>query len=224
MKRVSKSRRALLLDAGNTVVFLDHAAVGTIAGLSAAAVRDAEPEAKRRYAARLQESGDHEDGWRLFVRTLLETAGARGDLDVWVDRLREAHDELNLWRRVPDDLPRALRRIRETGWAVGIVSNSEGRLPELFDVVGLGDEFEVIVDSHNVGVAKPDPEIFHIALRALGVRAEDTVYAGDIPEVDVEGARAAGIEGVLIDPLGHYADFSPRHASVAALVDTLLRP
>ena len=47
---------------------------------------------------------------------------------------------------------------------------------------------------------KPDPRIFHIALDAMGIEAEDAWYVGDMPGIDVVGARAAGLHPVLMDP------------------------
>ena len=74
------------------------------------------------------------------------------------------------------------------------------------------------------GGPKPDPEIFRRALTRMGLRPEQALYAGDIPEVDILGARAAGMEAVLIDAGGHYRDQPqwPRLASVEELVTRLL--
>jgi len=215
--------RALLLDAGNTIVFLDHDAVADVLRLDAGAVARAEPVAKRRYEAALREGGSHTDGWRLFAGELARAAGAHGDVEGWVDALWAEHRHFNLWRRVPDDLPGALDRARDLGFRIGVVSNSEGKLPELFETVGLAGAFEVIIDSAIVGVRKPDPAIFAMALATLGCDAEQSWYAGDLPAVDVTGAKAAGLNAALIDPLGHYRgyDEAPRFHSVAALVEAL---
>lgn len=217
-------RQALLLDAGNTVVFLDHAAVAETVGGDADTLRMAERVAKDTYAQFLSEGASHENGWRVFMKTLLETAGVEGELEAHVDALEAAHEEFNLWRRVPDELVGALEDARAAGWVPAIVSNSEGRLVELFDKVGLEDMFEVIVDSANVGIRKPDPRIFEIALKTLNIKAEDAVYAGDIPDVDVEGARAAGVRAFLIDPNDDFPDYdeAPRLSSVRELVTSLL--
>ena len=59
--------------------------------------------------------------------------------------------------------------------------------------------FETVVDSHLVGVEKPNPEIFRLALKRMSLRAESTLYIGDLPEVDVKGARSAGLSAVLLD-------------------------
>ncbi|MFK8003827.1 MAG: HAD family hydrolase [Polyangiales bacterium] len=222
---VPVKRRALLLDAGNTVVFLDHAAVAATVGGDAEAVRMAERVAKDTYAQHLSEGASHENGWRVFMKTLLEAAHVEGDLEAHVDALEVAHEEFNFWRRVPSELVEALHDARAAGWVPAIVSNSEGRLVELFDKVGLEDMFEIIVDSANVGIRKPDPRIFEIALKTLGIRAEDAVYAGDIPDVDVEGAREAGVRPFLIDPNDDFPNYdaAPRFSSVRELVTSLLQ-
>jgi HAD superfamily hydrolase (TIGR01662 family) len=220
---------ALLLDAGNTVVFLDTDAVAGVARMHGVLVDGAvlsrvEGAAKRRYEAALASGAHHESGWRLYLTTLLVEAGAEEEqATALIGPLRAAHDELNLWRRVPEDLPAALERARSLGLRLGIVSNSEGRLPELFAHLGLGGSFEIVVDSAHEGVRKPDPEIFRRALARMGVDAERAIYAGDIPSVDVDGAHAAGMQAALIDPLGFYPEHasSRRFASVAELVDAL---
>ncbi len=216
--------RALLLDAGNTIVFLDHGAVADVLGLATEAVAAAEPVAKRRYEAALREGGSHANGWRIFAGELARAAGASGTIDDAVDALWAEHQRFNLWRRVPDDFSDALERARGLGFRIGVVSNSEGKLPELFEAVGLTDAFEVIVDSAIVGVRKPDPAIFAIALDALDCNADASWYAGDLPDVDVVGSRAAGLNAALIDPLDHYRGYedAPRFDSVAALVASLM--
>lgn len=221
--------RLLLLDVGNTVAFLDVGAVADVVrgeghAIDADVLAKVEGRAKRRYEELMARGVSHEEGWGLYLVTLLEEGG----LELSVARamiapLRRAHDDFNLWRRVPEGLGDAIDRIRERGVRVAIVSNSEGRLPELLERVGLTRHFETIVDSHHEGVRKPDPEIFRRALARLGVAAEDAIYLGDIPGVDVVGANAAGIRAVLIDPLGFYPDHEGESArSVAAWIDAYL--
>lgn len=223
---------ALLLDAGNTLVFLSHEAVADVVTshghpVDARVLAREEGVAKRRYEALMAAGVSHEDGWGLYLRALLESGGlAVEDARAMIAPLRRAHDAFNLWRRVPPGTAEALGRARASGMRVAVVSNSEGRLPELFERVGLGPHVELVVDSHHEGVRKPDPELFRRALARLGVRAERSVYLGDIPGVDVEGARAAGLEAVLVDPLGFYADYrdAARVESVAAYVAAVLGP
>jgi FMN phosphatase YigB (HAD superfamily) len=76
-----------------------------------------------------------------------------------------------------------------------------------------------------VGVAKPDPEIFHLALKRLGTQASDAVMLGDVPKFDVDGARAAGVRAVLIDPLNLHAHLDvPRTPDLGTFVEALLGP
>ena len=214
----------LLLDAGNTIVYLDHDAVGDLVGLTASAVQRAERPAKRHYAKLLRAGMSHADGWRIFIKSLLREAGAHGDLDEQVDVLRAAHERLNLWRRVPDDLPAHLERARLAGLRLGVISNSEGGVRDILNHVGVAHHFDLIVDSHEVGVCKPDPKIFEIALNHFGVNAHRALYAGDIVEVDVDGARNAGLQAALIDTLGHYEtyDAAPRFEKTCQLIAVLL--
>ncbi|MCC6523608.1 MAG: HAD family hydrolase [Polyangiaceae bacterium] len=221
---------ALLLDAGGTLVFPDFDAMAAVAAacghaLDAALLAAALPAALRSYARAVTAGASHEDGWTLHMLALLGAAGlAEREARALVPRLRAEHDRLNLWRRVPTELPAALGRARVAGLALGVVSNSEGRLAELFAAVGLGTCFDVVVDSALEGVRKPDPEIFWRACRRLGVAPERCLYVGDIPEVDLLGARAAGIPAVLVDPHDLHPEHEGRVRSVAALVDALLGP
>lgn len=220
---------ALLLDAGQTFVFVDHEAIrAALASLGhdvpAAALMDSQHQAHRHYAQRLQTGLPHEDGWMSFMQVWIELAGvAAADAPSAVVALRREHDRFNFWRRVPDDVPPALSRVRAAGIKLGVVSNSEGKLLSLLDRLDLSASFDVIVDSGVEGCSKPDPEIFWRACRRLGVAPERCVYAGDLPEVDVAGARRAGIAPVLIDSAWKYdAADAPRYRSLAAYIAELL--
>lgn len=205
--------QCLLLDAGNTVVFLAHDAVASVLRdeghhVPEALIRDAEGPAKRDYQRSLSAGGLHEGGWALFMEQLLTYAGLEAQTArALVPTLRAAHDAVNLWRRVPETTRAALGRLNDAGVALGIVSNSEGQLEALFDHLALSQYFRVIIDSGREGVQKPDPEIFHRALRRMSFTPEEALYVGDIPDVDVVGARRAGMDAVLIDPLGQFDDY-----------------
>ncbi len=222
---------AVLLDAGNTLVFLDHDAVADVvtshgAPVDGRTLARVEGEAKRHYEALLSRGVSHEDGWGLYLRTLLSSAGVPEHVAAqMIAPLRRAHDAFNLWRRVPSGTIDALARARAAGLRVGVISNSEGKLPELFARVGLAPHIEAVIDSHHEKVAKPDPELFRRALSRMSLVPERCVYLGDIPGIDVVGAHAANVAAVLVDPLGFYPDHraSPRAESAASWIDTMLR-
>ena len=133
--------------------------------------------------------------WGAFMATLVQIATE-------VDEARAAecvrvmwaeHRRFNLWRKVPDGLVAAVGELRARGVPVVVVSNSEGQLQTLFDNLGIGGAFDLVVDSHLVGVEKPDPRIFAPVLARFGVAAADALHLGDTWATDVVGARAAGI-------------------------------
>jgi putative hydrolase of the HAD superfamily len=88
------------------------------------------------------------------------------------------------------------------------------------DRIGLSSYVTCIVDSCDVGVEKPDPRIFRIALEASGARPETTIHVGDMYQVDVVGARAAGLRAVLLDEMGlHDGIDCPRVRSLTELAE-----
>jgi FMN phosphatase YigB (HAD superfamily) len=121
-----------------------------------------------------------------------------------------------LWYREAPGCRDGLAELASTGVRLGIVSNADGmigerlREREILQVgPGLGVAVECVIDSGAVGVMKPDPRIFRLALDAMGVDAADAWYVGDTPGIDVVGARRAALRPFLVDPLGlhHQADY-----------------
>ena len=213
---LARGVKLLSLDAGNTIIFLDHARVARWATsrgqvITAATLIRTEGEAKR-----LGEEGEMLDlewpgrdlpgarGWGKMVATMLHRADVPlATVASWLPDIWSAHARLNLWSIVPPDLVPALRAARARGIKVAVVSNSEGMLDELFVRLGVRDQIDVLIDSGIVGVEKPDPRIFQLALDAAGVTADETLHLGDSISTDVRGARASGIRVALIDPYGH---------------------
>ena len=170
------------------------------------------------------------EDWRVADRALAREVGLHGDA---VDAACAAIEDIYLG---DDWVPKsgvvdAMRSLRAAGLALAIVSNAEGTMARQLAghricQVGDGDgvAVEVVVDSTVVGVAKPDPEIFAIALRELGVAPERTLHVGDSVHFDVEGARAAGINAVHLDPYGFCpSDDHPHIRELAELTPTLVQ-
>jgi HAD superfamily hydrolase (TIGR01549 family) len=118
--------------------------------------------------------------------------------------------------------PGVISELRQRGFTLAVVSNADGRVPAAIAARGLAEHFAAIVDSHLVGVEKPDPRIFAIALEACGAEPADAVYVGDIYEIDVRGARNAGMTPVLLDPLCAYGEVDcARITALTELLDLL---
>jgi len=206
----------LCLDAGNTVVFLDHERLARACVREGfATTRDALLRAEGDAKAAL-ERGDGPDvdwsqaqvaaarGWGRVVGTMLRLAGLETErLGPLLDALWPEHRAHNFWSLVVEGLTPALDRLRASGVAVAVVSNSEGRLEQLFESLGILRAFDLVIDSGVVGIEKPDPRIFRIALDRFHTPPARALHLGDTFGPDVLGARAAGVRVALIDPHGH---------------------
>jgi len=99
----------------------------------------------------------------------------------------------------------ALRALAGNGIAMSVVSNTMRTpgtiLGQILERAGL-TAFKVMTFSDECGIRKPDPNIFHLTLRQLGVAPEHAVHVGDDPILDVEGAREAGMSVIQVAPDG----------------------
>jgi HAD superfamily hydrolase (TIGR01549 family) len=169
-------------------------------------------------------TGSDRDRAAVYLEALFRLAGVPATRMAEVSEcLRRMHGELHLWCSVHEHTHDALARLRAAGLRLGIVSNSDGRVDQALTAAGLRDYFDVVIDSSVFGTEKPDPAIFRAALEALDVAPEEALYVGDLYDVDVVGARAAGMEAVLLTPDGGRQNPACRTAaSIDELVDALL--
>jgi len=222
--------RTLFLDAGGVLVMpnwqrvsegLDRHGVAVQASVLAAAEHPAKRELDT--ADRIRTTTDDKRGWVYFHLVLAHAGITRSPgTDAALAELRTYHDTHNLWESVPEDVPEALARFRRLGLRLVVVSNANGTVRAKLTGVGLAPFFEAILDSQEEGVEKPDPRLFERALVRAGAAREETLHAGDLYEVDVVGARAAGIAPVLVDRGNLYPDADcPRVATLLDLADRL---
>jgi putative hydrolase of the HAD superfamily len=125
-------------------------------------------------------------------------------------------DSVEFESAFPDAAP-ALDALRAEGAQLGVVSNFSGNLEDLLRVLGLHPYFAFFVVSALAGVEKPDPQIFELAVQAVRVPKRDVVYVGDSPFHDVQGARAAGLDAILIDRTDRYPGFQGKR--IRSLLD-----
>ncbi len=139
-------------------------------------------------------------------------------------RLAERFKEINTWSRIFPDAREYLCALRDRGYVLGVVSNSMGLIEHQLIEVGLAPCFSFILDSHYVGFEKPHPEIFRLALERTGCAPSEALFVGDLYSTDIGGAQNAGLEGVLMDWVGAYPDAPvPRITSLPELDQTLSR-
>lgn len=139
--------------------------------------------------------------WVGMYSLLCRRLGIEEDAEVIAMRVYDAFGDAARWRAFGDVAP-AMARLRARGVRVGILSNWDRRLPRLLEGVGLTPLIDTIVTSAEVGLHKPDPRIFELACRRLGVEPADAAHVGDHYYADVLGATVAGLTPVLIDRKG----------------------
>lgn len=141
--------------------------------------------------------------WSEVYKTAFDELAIQ-DLDGGLaERLYERFTRYESYRLFPDAVP-TIERLREDGLTVGLISNFEEWLEGMLIEMEVAHLFDVMVVSGVEGVEKPKPEIFLAALERAGVLPEESIYVGDHPRIDVEGASAVGMTGVLIDREGRY--------------------
>ncbi len=209
---------AILFDAGGVLVLPDPTVLGPLLAYYGG---DPSIEAHRRahYRAMAVKSatGAGETFWHDYNAAYVERVGV-GQSDVEaaalaLERTRNAY----VWRWPIPESVAALQALHAAGDAIGVVSNASGQIAEVLlrsAVCQVGDgphtPVRVIIDSHVVGVAKPDPRIFDFALVHFnGIERSRIAYVGDSVTMDIGGARGAGLHPILLDPYGDHphADF-----------------
>jgi len=205
--------RAVFFDAGHTLLYA-HPDIGSVyseatatLGVRLAPERFAETfvpvfkETTKIYS-QTSTASDSQDVamWRDITRRIYDRMPALAGIafEAWFELLYRRFGDPAVWRFY-DDVETVLKDLRARGLKIGVVSNWDTRLKSICDGLGLTPLVDFIVISAEVGVRKPDPRIFRMALDKAGVRPEEAIHVGDLPEEDAEGARRAGLRAVLID-------------------------
>lgn len=214
---------AIFFDAGGTLIFPDRER--TLAPLKSRGItftqeqlHAAERTARQyRDASAINNSANtntDEQYWMIYYQTLIGDLAS--DAQLLGELVTEARRSSN-WTFVPPDVPGCLEELKRH-YRLAVISNSDGRISEVFARLKLSQYFEAIYDSGKVGHQKPSPIIFETALRGLNVPAAKSVYIGDVYSIDYSGAEGAGMRAIMIDPYGTYANNGvPRVQSICEL-------
>ena len=219
----------VFLDVGNTLISIDFDRVAEqlearALPATSEALRRAEAAARPGYSERVFVTGvpPNRSLFHWYLCAILEqTKGlsslSPAQLDDLVAEiapiLRPEGRASALWRMVMPGVPQALERMRRRGLTLAVVSNSDGTCATSLEEAGLLRYMNFVIDSAEVGVEKPDPRIFEIALARCGANPRRTLYVGDLYHADVVGARGASLHALLLDP---YADWPPLDCETAA--------
>jgi putative hydrolase of the HAD superfamily len=210
--------RAVLLDAYGTLIMLDRPVQRlreSVAARLGADVSRAQAEAAIRaeighYAAHCQSARDRPslavlrcDCAAVVMRQLGLSAGPAQSLEVLSDAIA---------LRAYPDASATLAMLRRRGLATAVVSNGDCSLADALEQNRLS--VDVVVDSATAGAAKPDPRIFQTALAQLALAPWQALHVGDSEHTDGEGARAAGIDVVILDRSSR-----PQPGTIASLLE-----
>ncbi len=241
MRFVNRGVSAILLDAGGVLVFPQPGlllpplfAAGVFPDVAALERAHYRAMVVQDLAATPPEAGTW---WRDYLTGYVAACGVPqercGEVALQIAEVTRGH----AWSYVGTGTTSGLRALAALGLPMGVVSNSDGTVEAELRQLGVcyapdghyppgtpyppdaGTRVGVVVDSAVVGVAKPDPAIFSIALNALGVPAGRTVlYVGDSLRYDVTGAVAAGLQPVHLDPHG-FCPLPSGHPHVRSLAE-----
>lgn len=204
---------AVIFDAGGVLVLPDPTVLAPLLSYFGAS-SETERHRRAHYAGMKAKSDADasESHWDVYDDAYVASVGVdpaeRAEAAEVLGRTRYHHT----WRWVIPESRRALDRLAEADVPMGVVSNASGQIEAMLRrhtcQVGPGRhvEMRVIVDSHVVGVAKPDPAIFDHALPAFGpLERQRIAYVGDSVTMDVAAASAAGLHPFLLDPYDDHA-------------------
>ncbi|MGQ4891255.1 MAG: HAD family hydrolase [Candidatus Njordarchaeia archaeon] len=119
---------------------------------------------------------------------------SKDDIDYAFQKLEEG-----VFCHVDEGVEEVLRRLKSMGLKIGLVSNAPGNFPiNVLRRHGLDRYMDAMVTSYMVGVVKPHPKIFKEILSKLGVKPEEAIFVGDVPEIDIKGAKNLGMKAILV--------------------------
>ena len=107
---------------------------------------------------------------------------------------------------IPEDVRRALPQLRKAGYILGVISNRDKPFQDVLQDHGISEFFDFSLAAGEINIFKPEPGVFEYALQRMNVSPQETVYIGDNYYADVVGARRAGLQPILYDPLGVFPD------------------
>ncbi len=211
---------AVIFDAGGVLLLPDaEAGIAAIAGLHGDSV---EADWHRAHYAALVALEQMEPvDWSAHRRVLAAEIGVR---DEHLDAAAALIEDVLASTWVPvDGAADAMRALAAAGYKLAVVSNAWGTIAQWLEqhrVCSVTDDelplVGAVIDSHLVGIEKPDPRIFRLALDAIDVVPERSLYVGDTVRFDVNGALAAGLQPVHVDP---YRFCDGPHSHIASLAE-----
>ena len=144
------------------------------------------------------DDGRIDDYWRRYHSVMLRQLGVEAHREM-LDRILASQFASDSWEPYPDVEPMltAVRAVDDL--RIGVVSDWGSNLRAILAELGLDHHFDFVLPSGAVGVAKPDPAFFRLALDAAGAEPSEALMVGDSYRADVRGAWSAGMDAAWLD-------------------------
>jgi HAD superfamily hydrolase (TIGR01509 family) len=199
----------LFFDVGNTLLFPNRKKM--LRSLhdrqvfpSEELLQSIERETKQQFDALVESHSAVDHGfWWMFYSRLLNELGLP-DESTCADLVARTQTSSN-WCDIRPGTREALQRLAKR-YRLAVISNADGKIADILAHCGIADCFETITDSGIVGKEKPHPAIFEAALHSMRVKADQSLYTGDVYCVDYLGSTSVGMQCVLFDIPGAYTE------------------
>jgi putative hydrolase of the HAD superfamily len=185
-----------LFDLDGTLYSRDQLVAGLLAEQYEEFSRELSHVDKQSFVARVVELDDH--GYQPKEAVYDRVAKQYRLTDSLQNRLLE-----HFWSRydahcqLPADTLNTLEQLKQDGRRLGIITNGQtARQSAKIDALNIREYFNEILISESEGLKKPHPEIFRRAITRIGCPVEETVFIGDHPVADIDGARSVGMAAI----------------------------
>jgi putative hydrolase of the HAD superfamily len=217
--------RAVLFDAAETL-FTTRGSVGQIYGSIARQYGStaSDDEIQAAFARHFRGAGplslqDQKRWWKDIVYRVFSEIGMVDNFDKFFEQLYERFRNSEGWTLFPET-HQVLAELKLRGLKLGVISNFDNRAYSVMRSLDILHFFDAVTLSSETGYCKPDPEIFAVAVRALGMTASDVLLVGDNLQDDIEAGMKAGLSVVLIDRTNRYQP-SPAVRRITSLRELL---
>lgn len=139
--------------------------------------------------------------WHEVVLQVFAPLGPFPRFEAYFNALYDLFAEPQAWQLYPETR-HTLTALQGRGHQLGVISNFDSRLFGLLDGLDIGHFFDPVIASTHAGAAKPEPSIFRHALAVHGLSPQAALHIGDSYDMDVVGARNAGLTAVLLERSG----------------------
>ncbi len=202
--------RAVLFDAAETL-FTTRGSVGELyAGVARQYGSTAAAESiQAAFARQFRGAGplsvqEQKLWWKDVVHRVFSEVGMIPNFDEFFEKVYDKFRDSQGWILFPETLD-VLGELKRLNLKLGVISNFDNRAYSVMRSLGILHFFDAVTLSSETGYCKPEPQIFHSAVRALGVPASEILMVGDNIRDDVEAAGNAGLTALLIDRTGRHS-------------------